>query len=182
MAYLLTPSQAAKAASAYRALIRAQKFTFKGDTYALKAAHEQTRAIFNRFVPSATPSASTSTSQQKQQQLTTSEEVEEHIQAAFEIATYLRRNVVQGIEKEDGAFALRFTEETERGDNATIKAPKKHEAREMRGPTEENKGVRRRRRAPAAATKEPVVTCCGGGAGTGPSGKVEELTRTTTMP
>jgi hypothetical protein len=51
----------------------------------------------------------------------------------------------------DEGTALRFTEETEQGDNDTIKLPKLTEARPMRPPLESvpgNEGVKRRRRAP----------------------------------
>lgn len=74
--------------------------------------------------------------------------MDEHINSAFEIAQYLRRNVVQGVRNEEGNYALRLTEETERGDNDTIKAPSANEARPLRPPTVagENAGVRRRRR------------------------------------
>lgn len=53
--------------------------------------------------------------------------------------------------------ALRFTEETERGDNSTIKAPSLKEARPLRPPLEapaENAGVRRRRRTPKVAVAD----------------------------
>jgi hypothetical protein len=68
-----------------------------------------------------------------------------------------------------GETALRITEETERGDNDTIKQPK--DARVMRGPREggdNTAGVRRRRRnrkEEGEAQSSPVVGCCGGGAG-----------------
>ncbi len=65
----------------------------------MTAGRQQTRLIFNKSVPSAANVAGSST-----ERLTTSEEVEEHIQSAFEIASYLRKNVVQGIQKEDGRF------------------------------------------------------------------------------
>jgi hypothetical protein len=34
----------------------------------------------------------------------TSEEVDEHINSAFEIATYLRKNVVQGVRNDEGNY------------------------------------------------------------------------------
>lgn len=63
--------------------------------------------------------------------------------------------------------ALRITDETERGDNNTIKAPSKQEARPLRAPLAENAGVRRRRRSKPAAEAEAAPAaggCCGGGA------------------
>ena len=105
-----------------QALIRAQKFTFAGDERALTgappalhiqyaeltcrsngitAAHLQTRVIFSRFAPSsATASPTTGTTPGL-----TGTEVDVHITSAFEIASYLRKNVVQGIEKEDGKYS-----------------------------------------------------------------------------
>ncbi|GAA5859266.1 hypothetical protein JCM5296_005314 [Sporobolomyces johnsonii] len=174
MPLTLTPIQCARAASAYRALLRAQRFTFKGDDYALKAAHHQTRVLFGRFIPSASASHSPFTPDpslpvpdlKPESAELTSDKVDEHIEAAFEIATYLRRNVVQGVRTEEGNYALRITEETERGDNATIKQPK--DARVMRGPREvpaENQGVRRRRRQRKPEEEEQAaapVGCCGG--------------------
>lgn len=57
--------------------------------------------------------------------------------------------------------ALRFTSETEQGDNDSIKAPSKQEARPMRAPSTDNSGVRRRRRAkPAADAAPPAGGCC----------------------
>ncbi|KAL8284196.1 hypothetical protein RQP46_004945 [Phenoliferia psychrophenolica] len=90
--------------------------------------------------------------------LASSTEVDEHIQSAFEIAAYLRKNVVQAVQKDDGVFALRFTPETERGSNDTIKAPSLNEARPMRPPLEANvptgnEGVKRRRRTPKPAAE-----------------------------
>ncbi|GAA5852721.1 hypothetical protein JCM3766R1_000354 [Sporobolomyces carnicolor] len=186
MTLTLTPIQCARAASAYRALLRAQRFTFKGDDLALRAAHLQTRVLFNRFIPSASASNSPfaanatvggASSEMRLPDLKpdsetalTPERVNEHIEAAFEIATYLRRNVVQGKRTAEGNYALRITEETERGDNDSIKQPK--DARVMRGPRESSAGnseggVRRRRRraaSPAAASSEapPTTGCCGG--------------------
>lgn len=113
-------------------MIRAQKFTFKGDEFALQgestavqlvstgpselqltslrspAAHQQTRIIFSRIAPSAQAStsslpASSSASPDAAAPLTTAE-IDENIQSAFEIATYLRRNVVQGIKTEEGKY------------------------------------------------------------------------------
>lgn len=141
------------------------------------------------------------------------EAADDHIRSAFEIASYLRKNVVQGIKtEEEGVYgesyllvtcfgwlpprflairllisltspsplappcllhhitsparsvhhlvlhivhtALRFTEETERGDNDSIKQPPESEAREMRPPRQGNEGVKRRRRVVTAASAD----------------------------
>ncbi|SCV68981.1 BQ2448_2001 [Microbotryum intermedium] len=158
---LMTPTQLTRAASAYRALLRAQRITFKGDDYALQKAHQQTRILFNKFLPSA--SALQQAGPSSERPSLSSTEIDEHIQSAHEIAAYLRKNVVQGIRNEEGNYTLRFTEETERGDNSTIKAPSASEARPLRPPREvpaENQGVRRRRRA-----QPKIDACCGGGGG-----------------
>ncbi|GAA5851320.1 hypothetical protein JCM9279_001103 [Rhodotorula babjevae] len=163
MPITLTPAQCARAASAYRALLRSQRLTFKGDALALQAAHEQTRVLFHRFIPSS--SASVSPFQARSTILPppelapksdlTPEVVDEHIQGAFEIAAFLRKNVVQGVRNDDGNFALRIHEETERGDNDSIK--QKKEAAAAQG------GARRRRRRGEAGEAEAApVGCCGG--------------------
>ncbi|TNY20232.1 hypothetical protein DMC30DRAFT_417144 [Rhodotorula diobovata] len=166
MPITLTPAQCARAASAYRALIRAQRLTFKGDDLALQAAHQQTRILFHRFIPSS--SASVSPFQRETilpppdlapKSDLTPEVVDEHINGAFEIATFLRKNVVQGVRNDEGNFALRIHEETERGDNDSIK--QKKSAAAPAG------GARRRRRRGAAGEAEAEadaapVGCCGG--------------------
>ncbi|KAK4053070.1 hypothetical protein OIV83_001805 [Microbotryomycetes sp. JL201] len=116
-------------------MLRAQRITFKGDEFALQRAYEQTRILFNKFVPSAQAQASIAASlpansafapgPTPQDRPLTSEEVDEHIATAFEIAQYLRKNVVQGVRNETGNYSLRITEDTERGDNASIKMPPK---------------------------------------------------------
>lgn len=164
-----------------QALIRAQRFTFKGDTHALTSkfctsltsfhcscspycfptdAHRQTRILFNRFIPSASALASSSTAPPPTP--LSSAEIDEHIQSAFEIASYLRKNVVQGKINEEGVYSLRFTEETERGDNDTIRAPKQTEAREMRPTQPGSEGTVRRRRRKAPVKEEGSAGCCGG--------------------
>lgn len=76
------------------------------------AAHEQTRVLFHRFIPSS--SASVSPFQSRDTILPppelapksdlTPEVVDEHIQGAFEIAAFLRKNVVQGVRTDEGNF------------------------------------------------------------------------------
>ncbi|KAI5480325.1 hypothetical protein MNV49_001284 [Pseudohyphozyma bogoriensis] len=177
----LSPAQLSRAASAYRvrpaapslgpkpqltsnpvhqALLRATRITFANDTYALRASRVQSRQLLARI----SPSPSISSTIPSDQRLTTADQVDEHILAVGQVAEYLRKNVVQGVRKDDGVYALRITEETERGDNDTIKAPSRTEARVMRGPgagpAPGNEGVRRRRRAPKADAGAAPVTCC----------------------
>ncbi|GAA6056425.1 hypothetical protein JCM3770_000696 [Rhodotorula araucariae] len=162
MPITLTPAQCARAASAYRALLRAQRFTFKGDDLALRAAHQQTRILFHRFIPSSSASLSPFPSETilpppdlAPKEELTPEVVDEHIAGAFEIAAFLRKNVVQGIRNDEGNFALRIHDETERGDNDSIK--KKKDAAASTG------GVRRRRRRGQADEADAApVGCCGG--------------------
>ncbi|KAK4058648.1 hypothetical protein OIO90_000092 [Microbotryomycetes sp. JL221] len=153
----------ARAASAYRAMLRAQRVTFKGDEFALQRAYEQTRILFNKFTPSAQATSSVAASRSDSafapgptpmDRALTSQEIDEHIQTAFEIAQYLRKNVVQGVRNDEGNYALRITEDTERGDNDTIKAPPKVD------PTRAS--VRRRRRASATGGEqaEAPQRCC----------------------
>jgi len=76
------------------------------------AAHLQTRVLFNRFIPSASATQSPFPTDasfklpdlKPESSELTSEKVDEHIEAAREIAVYLRRNVVQGRRTEDGNY------------------------------------------------------------------------------
>lgn len=78
----------------------------------LSAAHLQTRVLFGRFIPSASaskspfpidPSLKVPDLKPESSELT-AEKVDQHIEGAFEIATYLRRNVVQGRRTEEGNY------------------------------------------------------------------------------
>ncbi|GAA5885488.1 hypothetical protein JCM6882_009641 [Rhodosporidiobolus microsporus] len=170
MALTLSAAQCSRAAAAYRALLRAQRLTFKGDDLALRAAHQQTRILFNRFIPSASVSISPfrpdpslvapPTLKPAEGEALTAEQVDEHIKGAFEIAEFLKTNVVQGVRTDEGNYSLRIHEHTERGDNDTIKVAKTP-AREIPAG---NEGVRRRRRKNGAQQATVVeVPCCGGG-------------------
>ncbi|GAA5968274.1 hypothetical protein JCM11641_003790 [Rhodosporidiobolus odoratus] len=169
MPVTLSAVQCARAASAYRALLRAQRLTFKGDDFALKAAHHQTRIIFSRFIPSASASLSPFKSDPSfgappelkpaEGEELTPEKVDEHIDGAVEIAKFLRTNVVQGVRTDEGNYALRIHEETERGDNDSIKQAKM----EKEALAASQGGVRRRRRRNASAEAQAApVGCCGG--------------------
>ncbi|CAK7205991.1 Mitochondrial zinc maintenance protein 1, mitochondrial [Sporothrix eucalyptigena] len=93
------------AIAAYRNLFRATKIAFQGDSRVLTAARDQIRLNFREkaSLPASDP------------------EVQPAIQHAEEVASFLRQNVVQGKKEKDGVYRLRIHEETERGDNDTIK-------------------------------------------------------------
>ncbi|KAI8631646.1 mitochondrial zinc maintenance protein 1, mitochondrial [Xylariaceae sp. FL1651] len=89
---------------AYRNLLRAARLAFQGDERVLSAARSSIRDGF-RANASLEP---------------TSSELPGAIKHAEEVATILRQNVVQG--KKDGeTYKLRIHEDTERGDNDTVK-------------------------------------------------------------
>ncbi|ORY67576.1 mitochondrial zinc maintenance protein 1, mitochondrial [Pseudomassariella vexata] len=96
------------AIAAYRNLFRAVRIAFKGDESILNAAQYQIRTGF-RENASLDP---------------TNPAIPEHIKHAEDVATILRRNVVQG-QKDGEAYKLRIHEYTERGDNDTVKMPPK---------------------------------------------------------
>ncbi|KAF3901914.1 hypothetical protein ABW21_db0205661 [Orbilia brochopaga] len=81
----------------------------KGDSTLLAASHREIRTQFERSrndAASADPS--------------------DKIKHAFEVATYLRQNVVQAVKTDrEEVFRLRIHDETERGDNESIKTPLK---------------------------------------------------------
>ncbi|EPE05591.1 mitochondrial zinc maintenance protein [Ophiostoma piceae UAMH 11346] len=89
------------AIAAYRNLFRASKIAFE----VLSAAREKIRSSFREMkgIDAADPS------------------VQPAIQHAEEVASFLRQNVVQGKRDESGTYKLRIHEETERGDNDTVK-------------------------------------------------------------
>ncbi|KAH8883224.1 mitochondrial zinc maintenance protein 1, mitochondrial [Thozetella sp. PMI_491] len=92
------------ALAAYRNLWRATKVAFEGDARVLDAARQQIRDKFreSRVLAASDPA------------------VQPAIQHAVEVATFLRSNLVQG-KKEGDTYRLRIHEDTERGDNDTIK-------------------------------------------------------------
>lgn len=61
------------------------------------AAHQQSRMIFSQLSSSSSISSPSV-------ELLSGAAADEHIQSAFEIASYLRKNVVQGIKNEEGAY------------------------------------------------------------------------------
>ncbi|KAK3372340.1 mitochondrial zinc maintenance protein 1, mitochondrial [Podospora didyma] len=92
------------ALQAYRHLMRAVRVAFEGDARVLDAARQQIRMNFREkaTLPASDPS------------------IQPAIQHAEEVACFLRANVVQG-KKEGDRYKLRIHEDTERGDNDTIK-------------------------------------------------------------
>ncbi|KAF3082428.1 Mitochondrial zinc maintenance protein 1, mitochondrial [Orbilia oligospora] len=94
---------------AYRALLRAAQAAFQGDSKLLLASHREIRTQFERNLD---PGGM--------------DNKDEKVKHAFEVAKFLKQNVVQA-EKVDGQekFRLRLHEETERGDNESIKTPLK---------------------------------------------------------
>ncbi|KAI9570425.1 hypothetical protein HD554DRAFT_2188123 [Boletus coccyginus] len=108
----VSPSIRAAARSAYRDLLRASASTFAGDAPIQKAFRIQMRTDTLALDSIAQNDSS---------------QVEEKIQLAKDLAATLRKNVVQArrVETSSGeeAWRLRITEDTEIGDNATIKSP-----------------------------------------------------------
>ncbi|KAG2041779.1 RF-1 domain-containing protein [Suillus americanus] len=108
----VTPALRAGARSAYRDLLRASASTFHGDEPIQRAFRHRMR----------TEALYLDTSAQHDVKL-----VEEKIQLARDLATMLRRNVVQArrTQTQDGddAWNLRFTKDTELGENESIKNP-----------------------------------------------------------
>ncbi|KAG2061683.1 hypothetical protein BDR06DRAFT_1001951 [Suillus hirtellus] len=108
----VTPALRAAARSAYRDLLRASASTFYGDEPIQRAFRHNMRTEALYLDKSA----------QYDVKL-----VEEKIRLACELATMLRRNVVQArrTQTQDGddAWNLRFTKDTELGENESIKNP-----------------------------------------------------------
>ncbi|KAG2147125.1 RF-1 domain-containing protein [Suillus cothurnatus] len=108
----ITPALRAGARSAYRDLLRASASTFHGDEPIQRAFRHSMR----------TEALYLDNSAQHDLKL-----VEEKIQLARDLATMLRRNVVQArrTQTQDGddVWNLRFTKDTELGENESIKNP-----------------------------------------------------------
>ncbi|KAL7621688.1 Mitochondrial zinc maintenance protein 1, mitochondrial [Parahypoxylon ruwenzoriense] len=91
---------------AYRGLLRAARIAFQGDERVLNAARASIRHGFsvNASLQPNDP------------------ELPGAIKHAEEVAAILRQNIVQG-KKEGDRYKLRIHENTERGDNDTVKFP-----------------------------------------------------------
>ncbi|KAJ9611274.1 Mitochondrial zinc maintenance protein 1, mitochondrial [Cladophialophora chaetospira] len=93
---------------AYRHLLRATRIAFREDFHLLHAARTQARTGFDKL---RTLDAD-------------SEEAIKGIQHAEAVASVLRHNIVQGRQVEGSdVFKLNIHEDTERGDNDTVKNP-----------------------------------------------------------
>lgn len=107
-----TPALRVAARSAYRDLLRASASTFAGDEPVKRAFRlkMRTESLALNEVERNDPGR-----------------VEEKIQLAKELAMMLRRNVVQARKIESGmdgeTWSLRFTKDTELGDNSAVKDP-----------------------------------------------------------
>ncbi|WVR06277.1 hypothetical protein IAU60_003307 [Kwoniella sp. DSM 27419] len=138
------PALKPAARSAYRAMLRASRITFQGDP----ARHVQmltaVRQTFSSpsLTPPAPASASSSSSSSSSSSPSVSatspsqqapplvedipeEEVAKRIEEWHAAARYLRSNIVQGVQSDQGTWKLRVTSDTELGDNASIKSPPK---------------------------------------------------------
>ncbi|WRT67691.1 uncharacterized protein IL334_004663 [Kwoniella shivajii] len=119
------------ARSAYRSMLRASRITFQGDPI----RHVQMLSVLRQTFssPSLTPpspgSAELSTPSKAsfdpiiEQDKVKEDEIQQRIQEWNEAAKFLRQNVVQGVQDQDGTWKLRVTDETELGNNETIKEP-----------------------------------------------------------
>ncbi|KAK8858505.1 hypothetical protein IAR55_002732 [Kwoniella newhampshirensis] len=116
-------SLAPAARSAYRSVLRSARITFQGDPARHLALISALRSTFQSPALSppieSTPSSTDATAQIGQ------EEIAKRIEEWKEAAVFLRRNVVQGEEQNDGSWKLRVTKDTELGDNASVKEPPK---------------------------------------------------------
>ncbi|PLW10529.1 hypothetical protein PCANC_21123 [Puccinia coronata f. sp. avenae] len=153
-------AQKAQAASAYRSLIRSSKSTFHSDPQTYRQFVRRAKELFATKVlnmsyllglppdPNAASSSSTTTTKTTSVWPGRSGELEKsawmerfdhEIQGVLELSKYLTRNIVQARHSEDGQrLVVRFTDQTEIGDNSTIK----------------------NRRSTSAC--EPSSSCCGG--------------------
>ncbi|CAO3610707.1 unnamed protein product [Cunninghamella blakesleeana] len=122
---MATPSKQA-AISAYRNLLKTQKQVFGSDTKAIIAAKKETYA---RFM------------QNKDE--TNTDVLEEKLNLANQVASLLKKNVIQAESNDGSNFKLNITEDTELGDNDSIKKAK--------GSHRKGKGKRK-----------AVSSCCGG--------------------
>ncbi|GME63396.1 Mitochondrial zinc maintenance protein 1, mitochondrial [Neofusicoccum parvum] len=95
------------ALAAYRNILRATRLAFQGDAAILSAARMKAR---DDFYASRTLDPS-------------SEDAKKQVAHANEVAKILKENVVQGQVNDDGRYKLRIHEQTERGDNESIKNP-----------------------------------------------------------
>ncbi|KAI7850056.1 hypothetical protein BDC45DRAFT_519296 [Circinella umbellata] len=120
-----SPSRQA-AITAYRTLLRTQREVFGEDIRAIQAAKKET---YVRFM------------QNKDE--TNVDILEEKLKLADQVNSLLRKNVVQGVPRDDNTYELRITKDIELGDNDSIRKAK---------------GSHRKNRKKAATQQG----CCGG--------------------
>ncbi|KIO17916.1 hypothetical protein M407DRAFT_84505 [Tulasnella calospora MUT 4182] len=102
----IPPNLLAAARSSYRNVLKAGTKTFQGDARLLEAWREKAR---NEFV--------------KGRSITDVRQYQDRITLANEVATVLRTNIVQAEQGGSEVWTLRLTNDTEIGDNMTIKNP-----------------------------------------------------------
>jgi len=95
------------ALAAYRHVLRAARLAFQGDAPLLHAAQQQARAGFRQNASLSPDDPTVATA----------------IEHAEGVARILRENIVQGKHIGENKYKLRIHEETERGDNDTVKMP-----------------------------------------------------------
>ncbi|KAF8968368.1 RF-1 domain-containing protein [Flammula alnicola] len=120
----ISPALKAATRSAYRDVLRAASVTFAGDRPVLQAFRTKIRSDIS------------------QDTATDPEAYQKQTQFIREVADVLRRNVVQGTRVKapeesggDGVYRIRFTKDTELGDNDSVKNPP---------PVESSRSVRRK--------------------------------------
>ncbi len=93
------------ALKAYRAALRAMNLTFKGDREVMNAARTKLRNEMRATRSKDHPEMN----------------VKDRIDLLKQVATYLTRNIVQGVKvKEDNTYMLRFHEKTETNKNIPL--------------------------------------------------------------
>ncbi|RSH88152.1 uncharacterized protein EHS24_000679 [Apiotrichum porosum] len=117
------------ARSAYRNVLRSARATFHNDPprhAAMVVAVRETFASPTLTRPGAElppPTLNEATGEPIVVDLSSPEELQKRINEWNEVATFLRRNVVQGRQDDQGVYKLRVTKDTDLGDNDTIKEP-----------------------------------------------------------
>ncbi|KAG0235342.1 hypothetical protein BGW41_000836 [Actinomortierella wolfii] len=99
-----------RALNAYRDLLRAQRVAFQGDIATLSAARDKTYQEFNM-----------------RRNETNEKIIDEQLELAKQVASLLRHNLVQGVQKQDqkDLYELKIRPETELGDNETLRQASK---------------------------------------------------------
>ncbi|KAL7423304.1 hypothetical protein Q5752_002605 [Cryptotrichosporon argae] len=130
MASAIPASLRPAARSAYRAVLRSARLTFNGDPQRYVALHTALRSTFTSPTLRAPGAGAAEAAPDPllapvdtQVDYASEAELAKRIAEWDEVARFLRRNVVQGVQQDSGSFRLRVTPDTELGDNATIKSP-----------------------------------------------------------